>query len=910
MSAPVQQEVMNWEQVRKRLLSADLQESYKAASDLRGNIEIVHSNEFPLLLAALLPAFSSVLAHRTTPSPDTSSIDHRLRYSVLDIISKMPTGNVLRPHATHCVALCIDVLNRDYEDNALLASRIIFDLYKAYRSLPQDYVQPYLDFVSSAYRSLPSAIQRNFALSALQAAVAASTPASQSSINQGASDDKTTSMMAMMALDGQPSGTDTPDKGGPTPMDISEPEASTTSGDSAVATTTTTPRQEPGPSRKLALRANMSFRVLTESPLIVMLLFQLWPGFLKNNIPVLISVMMEALSLRAPPMQTVTQSNPKAKNDANVKRIYYSRVRELVAAQAKTLSFVTYLLRSFSTELKPYEERLATNVVTLMTTCPRESIATRKELLVATRHLLNTDFRKGFYRHVDALLDERVLIGKGLSFSDQTLLRPLGFTMLSDLVQQGRNSLNMSQLTRIVLMFARALHDSSNVLPMSTQYMAVRTLLTMGDVITSNKDPNPQHGRDLLVRIFTTLTEKLQALNRYFPSVFDAEKKRASAELAYGQDLSKQRTEADIDPLSDAPTDTVRDLQIMIRAIIVGNKSLIQYIHTYRDQRAKDDVPHPHGSNEEVYSALQRLTQTELALIDEYILSAFPAIRLLKEDGPGTIASGDKARVEHYREALTYFAATFTGLDGYYLARTLGRRLDVMIDALVDDPVVMVFVRHLLAANATTSLEFCGLLIEVLMERVDELASPRHDGVVFFDPDGFGHDSDAETIRVKLYRLGECPQDSDERKKRVGTTILQLFERILKSLAVFAENEGVVRKHLRRIVAICFRSSMEQTGVWPDNYCMLLRYVFRSISAGKFEESYKELLPLLPTVLNGLYRVSVSGDTVIRNTAVELCLTIPARLSSLLPHLNLLIRVMIPALDSNLGDLVNLGYVH
>jgi hypothetical protein len=88
---------------------------------------------------------------------------------------------------------------------------------------------------------------------------------------------------------------------------------------------------------------------------------------------------------------------------------------------------------------------------------------------------------------------------------------------------------------------------------------------------------------------------------------------------------------------------------------------------------------------------------------------------------------------------------------------------------------------------------------------------------------------------------------------------------------------------------------------------MLLRYVFRSISAGKFEESYKELLPLLPTVLNGLYRASISDSPVLRNTAIELCLTIPARLSSLLPHLNLLLRVIVPALDSDSGDLINLG---
>ena len=145
---------------------------------------------------------------------------------------------------------------------------------------------------------------------------------------------------------------------------------------------------------------------------------------------------------------------------------------------------------------------------------------------------------------------------------------------------------------------------------------------------------------------------------------------------------------------------------------------------------------------------------------------------------------------------------------------------------------------------------------------------------------------------------------------RKSTALLHLFERVLKSLAAHPDNEAAVRKHLRRIVVVCLRSSMENTDSWPDAYCMLLRYVFRSISAGKFEESYRELLPLIPAVLNGLYKViTACVDPVIRHTAIELCLTIPARLSSLLPHMNLLLRAIIPALDSGSGDLVNLGYV-
>ena len=149
---------MNWEPVRSRLLGTDLDDALAAATELREGIEIVHTTEFPLMLSALLPAFSTILTHKTKPNPDTLSTQHKLRNTILEIISRMPSNEVLRPHAPHLVAVALDILNRDYEDNALLASKIIFDLYKVYRSLPQDYVQPFLDFVIASYKTLPGAV--------------------------------------------------------------------------------------------------------------------------------------------------------------------------------------------------------------------------------------------------------------------------------------------------------------------------------------------------------------------------------------------------------------------------------------------------------------------------------------------------------------------------------------------------------------------------------------------------------------------------------------------------------------------------------------------------------------------------------------------------------------------------------
>ena len=82
------------------------------------------------------------------------------------------------------------------------------------------------------------------------------------------------------------------------------------------------------------------------------------------------------------------------------------------ALLSKTLSFLTYLLRGFAELMRPYEDDISKAVIALMTACPGEAVSTRKELLVATRHILATDFRKGFYQHVDTLLDEKARLAK------------------------------------------------------------------------------------------------------------------------------------------------------------------------------------------------------------------------------------------------------------------------------------------------------------------------------------------------------------------------------------------------------------------------------------------------------------------------------------------------------------------
>lgn len=132
-------------------------------------------------------------------------------------------------------------------------------------------------------------------------------------------------------------------------------------------------------------------------------------------------LIVQTLSLQAKP-QVEAASAAAAKGEVFVgvspaikQRGLYN---EFIVAQVKTMSFLAYILRSYTTLLRPYQNQIPDFVLRLLRECPAESSATRKELLVATRHILSTDFRTSFVPKIDLLLNEKVLIGTGVTAHD------------------------------------------------------------------------------------------------------------------------------------------------------------------------------------------------------------------------------------------------------------------------------------------------------------------------------------------------------------------------------------------------------------------------------------------------------------------------------------------------------------
>lgn len=69
----------------------------------------------------------------------------------------------------------------------------------------------------------------------------------------------------------------------------------------------------------------------------------------------------------------------------------------------QALSFLAYMLRYYPDKFKSYQETFPSCVIHLLRVCPEESTALRKELLIAMRHILVTDFRNAFIQHVLSL---------------------------------------------------------------------------------------------------------------------------------------------------------------------------------------------------------------------------------------------------------------------------------------------------------------------------------------------------------------------------------------------------------------------------------------------------------------------------------------------------------------------------
>jgi transformation/transcription domain-associated protein len=111
----------------------------------------------------------------------------------------------------------------------------------------------------------------------------------------------------------------------------------------------------------------------------------------------------------------------------------------------KTLSFLTYVFRGFAKRVEPHRDALAACAIHLLVACPADVISTRKELLIAIRHIIATDFRYGFLKKMDYLLDENIMTEFSRTQDLQRIApcRQLAYSVLADSIHHFRSELTV-----------------------------------------------------------------------------------------------------------------------------------------------------------------------------------------------------------------------------------------------------------------------------------------------------------------------------------------------------------------------------------------------------------------------------------------------------------------------------------
>ncbi|CAI0392859.1 unnamed protein product [Linum tenue] len=781
--------IQNFEQHSRHLVEPDIpmQTRLQMAMEVRDSLEIAHTPEYLNFLKCYFRAFSAILLQITSPQ-FVDNPEHKLRNIVVEILNRLPHSEVLRPFVQDLLKVAMQVLTSDNEENGLICIRIIFDLLRNFRPTLENEVQPFLDFVCKIYQNFSLTVSHFF-------------------------DNMTTNLEDVK------------------PMETSS------SSDQGITGTGYVGNGQLNPSTR-------SFKVVTESPLVVMFLFQLYSRLVQTNIPTLLPLMVDAISVPGP-----DRVPPHLK----------SHFIELKGAQVKTVSFLTYLLKSFSDYIRSQEDRICQSIVNLLVTCS-DSVSIRRELLVALKHVLGTDFKRGLFPLIDTLLEERVLVGTGRACYET--LRPLAYSLLAEIVHHVRSDLTLSQLSRIIYLFSSNMHDAS--LSLSIHTTCARLMLNLVEPIFEKgvDQPSMDEARVLLGRILDAFVGKFSTFKRTIPQLLEeGEEGKERATLRSKLELPVQAVLNLQVPVEHSKE--VSDCKNLIKTLVMGMKTIIWSIthaHLPRSQvspsthGAHSQVLASHPSNLPAQQAFKGMREDELWKASGVLKSGVHCLALFKEK-------------DEERDMLNLFSQILAIMEPRDLMDMFSLCLPELFECMINNT-QLVHIFSSLLQSPKVYRPFADVLVNFLASsKLDVL---KHS------------DSPAAKLVLHLFRF--------------------IFGAVTKAPADF---ERILQPHVPVIMEVCVKNATEVEK--PLGYMQLLRTMFRALAGCKFELLLRDLIPMLQPCLNMLLTM-LEGPTGedMRDLLLELCLTLPARLSSLLPYLPRLMRPLVLCLKGG-DDLVNLG---
>ncbi len=850
-------------------LLVDPKLKYDAAVTLRDSLD--HYTTGPIyvpFLKRVMPIFVNILRgpcifqsnsneqvrSHATLFPEACSADaagggQKLRNCILEIFHRFPTmpspPEPFEPYAEEIVDLLMNLVRNDNEDNATLSIKIASEILRHQHKVLAGKVQPFLSLIHNLFEQMERVVKEQ--------------------------------------LDNAPPASGSAAPGAPSTPGSSQTAFPHQSGPGSPAAPA--PDFEQQQAARPLLKGMQSFKVLCECPIVVVSIFQVYRTTVAQNVKTFVPLIKGVLCLQAKVQQQAhTEAHERGTIFIGVSPNIKNRAAfcEFISAQVKMMSFLAYLLRQYSQQLTDFLPTLPEIVVRLLQDCPREKSGVRKELLVAIRHIINFNFRKIFLPKIDELLDERTLIGDGLTVYET--MRPLAYSMLADLIHHVRDSLKPAQIRKTVEVYTKNLLD--NFPGTSFQTMSAKLLLNMAECIA--KLENKADARYYLIMILNAIGDKFASMNRQYHNAVKLSNlyQQQAAEAVQDTYLADKNQPPDWDEIDifsatpiktsnprDRGADPVVDNKFLFKNLMNGLKNTFFQLKNCNVGPPIDPASAPPHWQDVSYG----FTAEEVQVIIKLFREGAHVFRYYEIEKP--LAESQYASTVEYmanfymvssskdeKDLLEAFATVFHCIDPATFHEVFQQEIPRLYDMVFEHTGLLHIPQFFLASEAT-SPSFCGMLLKFLMERIEDVGS------------------------------------ADVQKSSI---LLRLFKLAFMAVTLFAsQNEQVLLPHVVDIVTKSIELSTKAEE--PMNYFLLLRSLFRSIGGGKFEHLYKKILPLLEMLLDVLNTLLMAArKPVERDLYVELCLTVPARLSNLLPHLSFLMRPLVVALRSG-TDLVGQG---
>ena len=637
------------------------------------------------------------------------------------------------------------------------------------------------------------------------------------------------------------------------------------------------------PQTRLLPKGTQSFKVLAECPIAVVSIFQAYRDIVHPNVKKFVPLIKRVLTAQCP-AQEKAHEEAKAKDTVliGISKDVKNRAgfNDLVTAQVKTMSFLAYLLRVYGQLLSGFLEQVPFMIVRLLKDIPKDKCSVRRELIVAVRHIVNFNFRRVFKPVIDDLLDERILLGDSLTVHES--LKPIAYSTVADLIHHIRDTLSVDQIRRTIKLFKKNL--LSDMPGTSYQTMSAKLLMNIGEAITRLE--NKQEVRYFLIAVLDATAEKFAAMNRQYHNAkkisanFDHEASEvSSADFVANKDDPPDWDDVDIFNTASIKTnnprerslDPVSDNKFLFKNLVMGLKGLFYQLRTCNPPAVVDPNIAPlnwgevaYGFSAEEVDVLIKLFHEGTSMFQYYEGERPPSETHMT---PAELLAGHhQVCGKEEKDLLDSFATVFHHIDPATFHEIFQSEIPHIYHKMYDHPGLLQIPQFLLASEVT-SPSFAGMMLQFLMTQLEDVGSS---------------DVDKATILLRLFKL--------------SFMAVTLFSQ---------QNEAVLLPHVNKLITSSLQLST--TAESPMQYFYLLRSLFRSIGGGRFEHLYHEILPLLEMLLEVLNNLIASArNTHDQDLFVELSLTVPARLSNLLPHLSYLMRPLVLALRAG-SDLVSQG---